>query len=63
MTFQIGSVHWLKEEDPCFEDYGEALRAAEEMSDQEFETRIVGVWIKDDGDLLALVYQGEIFEK
>lgn len=57
--YQVGCLQFIRDDDPKFVDYFEAVTKAEELS---IDDSIYGVW-DEDGELQAVVYQGERFEK
>lgn len=64
MEYQVGSLQFPKEDDRRFEAYDGALNYAVEES---IDDSIYGVWVREngirDGDLEAIVYGSEVFEK
>ncbi len=60
--YQVGSLLYYKQDDPTFEDREEAIDYAVDWS---VDDDAYGVWAgQDEGsELLAIVYQGEVFEK
>ena len=66
MNYQIGDMGNIKADDPIVEQIQDAYKHARRMCEESDEV-IVGVWELYDGggdaDLVAIVYQGEVFVK
>lgn len=62
--YQVGSLTWLKDDDPVFETIEEARRQAIKKS-EEVGGQIMGVWTDQDSgsELLEIAYEGEVFSK
>lgn len=58
MTYRVGCLQDPRADDMAFEDWQEALFAALTMSDQ--DTWVIAIW-GEDGEILALVYEGWVY--
>jgi len=56
--YSIGCPTSPREDDPRFADLGQAIAAAVQHS---YDDDIWAVWEDDSGELLALVYQQQVF--
>ena len=60
MTYQVGRLSFPDKDDAIITDYDEAI---EEAIDNSVDDSIWAVWAKESGDLEAIIYQSEAFEK
>ena len=59
--YQIGAIILLKADDPKFEHYWDAVEEAWKRS---VDDSFYGIWdLDNNAELLAIVYQGELFDK
>ncbi len=58
--YSYGYLLMPQPDDPRFETEEEAVRAAEETSATR-EVTLYGVWRDDDGELLHIVYHGDLY--
>ena len=59
MIFQVGLLNGIQDNDPTFDTEEEALKeVAKWCNEYSFESPIVGVWDKENGELLVIVYEG-----
>lgn len=59
MKYQVGNLIDFKEEDPWLEDFQSAINLAKNKSLRFFE-EFFGIW-DEDGELYAIVHQGEVY--
>ena len=59
--YQIGKLLYPEKDDPEIADYWDAIKKAQELS---IDDSIYGVWTSqgENSDLLAIIYQGEVFQ-
>ena len=59
--FQVGHLIDLEDDDPIFESLEKAVTYT--LKTFEYADWPVGIWRKEDGELIFIFYQGELFTK
>ena len=60
--YQVGKLEYCERDDPNFENWKEAVDSA---VDKSMDDSVYAIWRgqEEGSELLAIVYQGEVFEK
>ena len=59
--FQVGDLTGYENDDPVFDSKQKAIGYA--VKEFEFWDQPIGIWVKGDGELVAIYHQGELFTK
>jgi hypothetical protein len=65
-SYQVGDLHHYGKDDPVFDNWDDAVKHAfTEITGNGYLDIAAGIWSgQDEGsELLAIVYQGEVFKK
>lgn len=66
MSYQVGNLQCIDRGDPTFEHYHDAIRSALAWETEESwdPGETIGVWTSQEegSELVAIIYQGQVFE-
>jgi hypothetical protein len=61
--YQIGNLIHYRMDDPIVDNWDDAIKEASDITGNGYLDIAAGIWHPDSGELLAIVYQGEVFKK